>query len=227
MDYAGVLAICQSLLPSVGATILSPWRRICLVLAGSAATGLGDYHSASKYLTAAKDEMDREEVIFDWYFRMLLESALTELALAKGDRPEARQHAAQFLKVTQATAERTWQSLAWATNARIAMEDSDPTRAEDLIRNALATIDGFEAPLAAWRVHAVASELYERGDNRGLAEHHRELSRATILKLANSLSTEEDLRQTFLRAPLIAPLMENIERSTQAARKGRTERRRS
>ena len=39
MDYAGVLAICQSVLPSVGATILSPWRRICLVLAGSAATG--------------------------------------------------------------------------------------------------------------------------------------------------------------------------------------------
>ena len=51
--------------------------------------------------------------MLDWYWRMLLESALTEVWLAQGDLAQARAQAERFLQVTLATEERTWQALAW------------------------------------------------------------------------------------------------------------------
>jgi hypothetical protein len=43
--------------------------------------------------------------------------------------------------------------------------------------------------------------------NQDLAERHRELSRDTIMKLANSLPADEPLRQTFLSAPAIRKIL--------------------
>lgn len=87
MDFAGVVGICESVLPVVEEPGRGPWRRFALILAGSAQTARGNYESAHKYLSTAMDEMDHQKLIFDWYFRMLLESALTELWLAKADLP--------------------------------------------------------------------------------------------------------------------------------------------
>jgi hypothetical protein len=84
MDFPGVVGICESVLPVVEDPGRGPWRRFALIFAGSAQTALGNYESAHKYLTTAMDEMDHQKLIFDWYFRMLLESNLTELWLARG-----------------------------------------------------------------------------------------------------------------------------------------------
>jgi hypothetical protein len=113
MDFAGVVGICESVLPVVEDPGRGPWRRFALIFAGSAQTALGNYESAHKYLITAMDEMDHQKLIFEWYFRMLLESNLTELWLAKGDLAAARTEAERFLSVVLATAERTWQALAW------------------------------------------------------------------------------------------------------------------
>jgi hypothetical protein len=43
-------------------------------------------------------------------------------------------------------------------------------------------MEGFE-PLARWRVHAIAAEVYRAGEDARASEHHHELSRATIFKL--------------------------------------------
>jgi hypothetical protein len=155
--------------------------------------------------------MQRQTLIFDWYFRMMLQSALTELWLAQGDLVRARAEAGRFLNVTLTTAERTWQALAWEVNARIAMEQRDFARARDGIANALSTMEGFEVPLARWRVHAIAAEVYRAGEDARAAEHHRELSRATILKLADSLAAEEPCRKTFLSAPSVRRVLGNAE----------------
>jgi hypothetical protein len=68
---------------------------------------------------------------------------------------------------------------------------------------------GFEVPLAAWRVHATAFELYQNSGNRDLAERHLALGHETVMKLANSLPTEEPLRQTYLSAPVIRKILGN------------------
>ncbi len=146
-------------------------------------------------------------MIQDWHRRMLLQSALAELWLASGDLQKARAETDKFLEVTQQTAEHTLQALAWEMSARVAMAEFDITRAKDFIAKALATMQGFEVPLASWRVHAVAAELYEQTDDSELAEYHLGVSRDTIMKLANSLPTEEPLRKTFLSGPMVGKVL--------------------
>jgi hypothetical protein len=64
--------------------------------------------------------------------------------------------------------------------------ETDLERARECIAKALSTMEGFEVPLTAWRVHATAADLYLGTENSTLAEHDRELSRTIILKLADS-----------------------------------------
>jgi DNA-binding winged helix-turn-helix (wHTH) protein len=207
MDFSKVLAICESMLPSFEDPARSPWRRLCRVWAGSAEIATGNLERAAKCLFAVREEMARQTVIHDWYTGMLLESGLTELWLAKGDLGQARAEAEQFLRATQKTAERTWQARAWEANARVAMAEFDPQRAQECITNASLLMEGFEVPLAAWRVHATAAKLFEDIGNTELCHHHLELSRATLLKLADSLTAEESLRQTFLSAGPVSEIL--------------------
>jgi DNA-binding winged helix-turn-helix (wHTH) protein len=207
MDFAGVYEICESVLPKLGEPAWSPWRRFAHVIAGSAEVGRGNHERALEHLLMAKGEMDRHQVIHDWYCRMLLQSALTDLWLTRGDLPRARKEGEAFLAVACTTAERTWQAMAWEANARIALESPDLEHARRCISNALSAMDGFEVPLAAWRVHATAAELSERLGDMGAAEHHRELGRDTILTLATSLPPEHPLRRTFLSTPSVSKLL--------------------
>jgi DNA-binding winged helix-turn-helix (wHTH) protein/tetratricopeptide (TPR) repeat protein len=207
LDFASVITICESLLPALNDPRWRPWRRMCLVLAGSAKTALGNYDGALKHLLQARDETDQQTVIHDWYLRMLQQSALAELWLAQADLQKARAEAEKFLHVTLATAERTWQALAWEVNARVAMADLDVAGAHDFIAKGLSATEGFEVPLASWRVHGTAADLHARTGNSELAEYHRALSRDTIMKLANSLPATDPLRRTFLSAPAIRNIL--------------------
>jgi hypothetical protein len=72
-------------------------------------------------------------------------------------------------------------------------------------------MQGFELPLASWRVHATAFELYRSAGDRDSAERHRALSREGILKLANSLPGEEPLRHIFLSSPMVRKIVGNGE----------------
>jgi tetratricopeptide (TPR) repeat protein len=222
MDFAGVLTICDAAFPLIRDPELRPapeyqapyqwgfWMR--LFLSGSAETAFENYDSALEYLEIAQADMDRISVMLGWFWRMPIESALSELWLAKGDLVRARQQADSFLKITLATGEHTWQALAWEVNARVAMSERDLMRGQECIAGALSVIEGFELPLAAWRIHATAAELYRRAKAVGLAKRHLAQSRKTILELADSLPVEEPLRQTFLTSPLIRAILGEGER---------------
>jgi hypothetical protein len=68
-------------------------------------------------------------------------------------------------------------------------------------------VQGFEVPLAAWQVHATAAHIEEESGNLESARSYRDLSRATILRLANSLPEQEPLRAIFLSAPAVARVL--------------------
>jgi hypothetical protein len=61
--------------------------------------------------------------------------------------------------------------------------------------------------LAAWRVHATAARIDEETGNVEAARSHRNISRLTILRLANSLPEQEPLRAIFLSAPAVAQVL--------------------
>jgi len=102
--------------------------------------------------------------------------------------------------------------LAWEANARVAIAEQKGQHAEDCIAQGLLIIEGYEVPLAAWRVHGTSAELHARAGKSDLAKHHRELSRATIMKLANSLDPEDPLRATFLSAPPVRRVIDYADR---------------
>ena len=208
IDLAGVREICDSMLPSLE----SPSDvRFCSVLLAQAELNMGNYERAHALLSATQEHMERLSVALDWYRRMLIESTLTELWLAKGDIAQARLAGEGFLKMALPTEERTWRALAWEASARVAMAELDLTRAQDCIAEALSTMEGFELPLADWRVQATAFELCQKSGHRDLAERHLARSRRTIIKLAHSLLAEEPLRQTFLSAPLVRKILGDSE----------------
>ncbi|HTU48417.1 MAG TPA: AAA family ATPase [Bryobacteraceae bacterium] len=200
MDFDGVVSSCEAALRSTGDPEGVYPLRLSLVLRGSAETGLGNFDEAREHFLSAQEDIDRRNVLFDWYWRMALESGLTELWLAMGDLTGARAQADRFIEVASNTAERTWQGLAWEVKARVALAEADLTGGLACIEQALQIIGGFELPLAEWRVHGTAGELYERTGEQALAQRHRELSRSTIMRMANSLEPKHPLRATFLSA---------------------------
>lgn len=212
LDFAGVLRICEPRLALI--KDVEEYRcyfRFGSLLVASAELNLGNYERAYALLCAAQEDMERLPISLDWLRRMLIESILTELWLAKGDLVQARTQAESFLKIALATEERTWQALAWEVGARVGMAELDMTRARDSLVKGVSTMEGFELPLASWRVHATAFELYQNSGDRDLAEHHRDLSRATILKLANSLPADEPLRKAFLGAKSVRKILRGRE----------------
>jgi DNA-binding winged helix-turn-helix (wHTH) protein len=204
LDFKGVLAICESALPLLRDPAYPMQLRTALICSGSASVALGDYARALEDFSTVASEMERQTVSLDWYWRMPLEAGLTELWLAQGDRTRARLEAERFLHLSLATAERTWHGLAWEANARVALANRDRTSARKYIEEAVSAVEGLEVPLASWRVHATAAHIEEESDNSEAARSHREVSRGTILRLANSLPEEEPLRKIFLSAPAVA-----------------------
>ena len=207
MDFIGVRDICASILPAFGNAPSTPWRRLCRVLAAGSEAGLGNHELALEELLAVKRDMAHHAVIHDWYCRLIVQWVLTDLCLAKGDLARAREEGEAFLAITGATAERTWQALAWEANERIALASLDLHRAQECIREGLSTMNGFEVPLAAWQVHATTAELSERLGDGATAKQHRDLSRAVVLELASSLDAEDSLRARFLSTPSVAGIL--------------------
>lgn len=60
---------------------------------------LGKHEHALQHLLAAKKEIARHMVIWDWYWRMALKGALTETWLRKSDLPKARLQGDVFMNV--------------------------------------------------------------------------------------------------------------------------------
>jgi hypothetical protein len=207
MDFAGARAVGDSLLPAFRPAARAPWRRLCLTISGAADAGLGNVEVALHHLLAARDEMDRHSALGDWYWRLQQRWALTSVWLAAGDLARARHEGELLAAEAGATEERTWQALAWDVNARISLASDDLPRAHELIGRALTAIEGFEAPVAGWQAHATAADVARALGDAAAATHHRETSRAIVMRLAASLGADEVLRRTFLAAPPVARVL--------------------
>ena len=203
MDFAGARDTGVSLLPSLPNHSEDTARRMCLIITGAAELGLAHYESALQLLLTARDEMDRQSVIADWHRGLMLDWALTNLWVERGDLARAGDEGAAFLEHATRTLEATWRGLALETNARIALASGDQQRATDLAEQAMAAVQGVEAPVAAWQVYATAADLARaEGDSAGAACRHQK-SREVVRRLADSLGPREASQRTFLAAPAI------------------------
>jgi tetratricopeptide (TPR) repeat protein len=213
MDFAGARAGCASVSPDPDQPLQTFPRHFWLTLDGMAAAGLGEYERALERLLMAREEMDREPALLDWYWRLLQRWTLAGVWLSRQELERARQEGELMVTEAGATAERTWQALAWDLNARIALAGDDPRQARDLIERGLTALKGVETPVAAWQVHATAAEVSDALGDTGAAHSHRKSSRDTVLRLAASLDTYEASRRTFLTSPAVVRVLASAGRA--------------
>ena len=196
-DSAGALEICEQVLPVFNDGWFQAGSRMCLIVAGCAAANLGYADRALDYLLKAREWMRRQPVNGEWYWHMQLQSGLVDLHLRGRDVASARREAQLFLDIALATAEHTWQALAWEAKARVALAERDISGADEHIQHAIAACGEFEVPLASWRVHATAGDTFVLAGNPDTAARHRQIATAEVSLLAASLEGES-LQHVFL-----------------------------
>jgi hypothetical protein len=207
MDYRGVVELCANALPSFDDRFSLSHCYQGLLLQTAAELRLGPQDAAIAKLLDLRDRMDGHPVTLTWYWRIPLQFELVEAYLAKRDLSRARLEANRMLEAVLATAERTWQALAWDASARVALQEESIRRTENELKNALDVMEGFDLPLAAWRVHKTAALLSRLNGNGELLDFHLARVREVVLSLIKSLDLRPALQQTLRPSPAISEIL--------------------
>jgi hypothetical protein len=199
MDFAGARDACSSILavPEQPGQLFG--RHLPLTLMGAAEAGLGHHQLALERLTSARHQLDGHVALLDWYSRLWQRWALTNVRLSIGDLAGAREEAELLVANAMATAERTWQGLAWDALARAA--------AQRAVAGGLAAIWDADVPVAAWQVRATAAHVAAARGDAPEADVHSQASRQIVLRLAASLGPDGDHRVIFLTAPAVTRVL--------------------
>jgi DNA-binding winged helix-turn-helix (wHTH) protein len=182
-------------------------QRLRLLLVGIAQAGLGHTADAATALLNVEQMMEIQPAVFDWYWRMMLEWALVNIALMSADLEVAHRRSSRLIEITGRTAERTWQSIAWETKARVLLYEGAISEAASCLDRATQIIDGFEAPLAEWRIHSTAAATHARLGQHALAAKYLDLSRLRRQSLLDSLPPHHWLRGSLVRKSQMEPFL--------------------
>jgi tetratricopeptide (TPR) repeat protein len=131
---------------------------------------------------------------------MPLHHALSEYWLSQAAFEPARQEAKRLCELAEQPGERTYLALGKSVLAKTALAEQQWEQAEAELLQALAVLEGAEAPLAAWRVYASAAQLYEQRGRCTEARQYWTRSAAVRTRLADSLGNARELRQSLLAA---------------------------
>lgn len=203
MDFRCARDTGVSLLPGLPRHVEDTARRMCLIITGAAEVGLGNYEAALELLLTARDEMDSQPVIADWHRRLMLEWALTNLWLGRGDVARANEEGKCLIEHVNSSTEATWRGLVWETNARVALASQNLRQALESSEKATDAVQRVEAPVAAWQVYATAAEVARARGDLLVANRHQQMSREIVRKLAASLDRHTELQHKFLTAPAV------------------------
>jgi hypothetical protein len=182
-------------------------QRLRLLLVGMAQAGLGHTADAAIALINVEHMMDSQPAVFDWYWRMPLEWSMVNVALMSDDLEEAKRRSSRLLELTGCTAERTWQSIAWETKARVLLAEGALGQAATCLDRAREIIRGFEAPLAEWRILSTAAATHLRLREPALAAKYSELATLVRRRLQDSLPQQHWLRETLLGNSQMEPFL--------------------
>jgi tetratricopeptide (TPR) repeat protein len=182
---------------------------IARVAAGYAEFDRGNYDQASEYFRQVGDPQITPKFFQHWFWRMTARLGLSHVWLESGDVTKARSEAELCLESALSTPSPYLQALAWELKSRIAIADEDWNGAREYVEQALALLKEFEVPVAAWRVHATAWDVYLHAKGHKVAETHRACAKAHILTIASSFAPDEPLRETFLSAAPVRRILGN------------------
>jgi DNA-binding winged helix-turn-helix (wHTH) protein/tetratricopeptide (TPR) repeat protein len=207
-DFDGARRLCEPILKfGLGRAGRTP-KAMALLFLGYAEIGLGNISEAVRHFSAV-EEMTNEKFYLYWYWRMQAQLGMSSAWLESGNLVNARHEAARFLESALSTDDPNLQALAWEMKARITIAAGEWIEAEPFVLQSLAILQSFDVPIAAWRVHATAWEIYRQLGQEDKAEQHRSAAETVAQALANSLASDEPLREIFLKADPVRRVLVN------------------
>jgi tetratricopeptide (TPR) repeat protein len=174
-----------------------------LLVLGLTHLGLEDYERAFDCFSEMTRQLQRPDMVMDWILNMPLQYGLSEYWLAQGDPDRARQEAERLCELAALPGERTYLALGRRTLAEIALAERNWDQAQAELSQALAVLEGGEAPLAAWRVYATAARFHDQRRRKADAKRDWAQSAAVLNRLADSLGDDAELRQSLLTHPTV------------------------
>jgi tetratricopeptide (TPR) repeat protein len=192
-DFASARILCEQVLAQAQETRHATGYFLSLILLGSAHQGLGHAERAWECFNAILQRLEDEPDTMEWIFQMPLRCSLSAYWLAQGAFEPARQEAKRLCELAAQPGERTYLAL-----GKIALAEQQWEPAEAELSQALAVLEGAEAPLAAWRVYATAAQLSVQRGRRTEAQQYWARSAAVLTQLADSLGNALELRQSLL-----------------------------
>ena len=207
-DFDGARRLCDFIMRPDAEYPTGQPKTIARVAAGYAELHRGEYDKAIEYFSQVRDPETTPKFFLHWFWRMTAQLGLSNVWLASGDLAKARGEADAFLESALSTADPHLQALAWEMKTRIAIAEQAWEAAADHLLEALSIVESFAVPVAAWQVHATAWDLYRHAKNDVAAERNRASAEAHILVIANSFTSDDPLRRSFLSAPPVRRVLD-------------------
>jgi len=208
-DFDGVRRLSQLIMRSNAEQHAVRARTIGMVASGYAELYHGTPERALACFAGVRDYRITPRFFLHWHWRMHAELGSAEARLKAGDLTNARNEAEGFLQSAASVADPNMRVLAWDVRSRVASAENNFNHARECIDNALAIVDRFDIPVAAWRVHATAADLFAYLEDREKAVNHRARAQELVLRLADTFDEGEPLRESLLAAPLVRRLFED------------------
>jgi DNA-binding winged helix-turn-helix (wHTH) protein/tetratricopeptide (TPR) repeat protein len=216
--YEPALAICERALEEARGAAHRDGVVFALMLSILAHLGVGRRERALPLLEELERTGRTERHLVGWASQMSFHHGLGEHSLAAGDIERASAAAELVTKTAEASGERTYLALGRALSAAIAMHEGRGAAADEAVARALDALAGGGAPLAEWRVHAVAAAGAERARARDVAARHWARSAEVLHALADSLGEgDAEIRASLLESPVARSVL-----AGSASRGGRT-----
>jgi DNA-binding winged helix-turn-helix (wHTH) protein/tetratricopeptide (TPR) repeat protein len=214
-DFAGARALCaEESLPG-GEVQLGEY--LGSIVRGFAELGLKRHAAALHAFEGVTRPSEGRLVLMDWILNMPLRLGLGEYWLACQNVDRARAQFGELCRLAATSGEHTYLALGHQGLAEATLGEGDRVTAEREVAEALGALDGFEAPVAEWRVCATAARVEEARGGRSSARVFWGRAAAVLDRLAASLKDEGDLRQSFLAQPAVEAVLRHAKLTTRAA----------
>jgi tetratricopeptide (TPR) repeat protein len=200
-NFASARALCEQERPP-GAEVQMDQLLGSIVL-GFAHLGLKRHAAALR----AFQEVTAQSTLMRSSLQMPLRLGLGQYWLARRQFGRAREQMQELCRLAATSGERTYLALARQGLAEAALAQRDLADARRELSEALDTIDGYEVPLAEWRVCATAARTELARGRRVAADAYWTRSAAVLDRLAASLEDDADLHRSFLAQPAVQTVL--------------------